>query len=160
MTKFEQAVAVILHHEGVYVNDPRDPGGETKYGISKRAYPNENIKNLTVERAKQIYRRDYWDRLRCDQMPYGVALTAFDFGVNAGVGVAARMLQGIVGASNDGIIGPASLRAINAKDPAVLLRDYTTERLRYYSGLNGWKHYSKGWTRRILSVYKSALKSS
>lgn len=160
MSNFEEAVALILKHEGGYVNDQRDPGGETKYGISKRAYPNENIKNLTVERAKQIYRRDYWDRLRCEQMPYGVALTAFDFGVNAGVGVAARMLQGIVGAHNDGIIGPASLRAINAKDPAVLLRDYTAERMRYYSGLSGWKHYGKGWTRRILSVYKSALKSS
>jgi lysozyme family protein len=90
---FEQSVAQVLRHEGGYVNDPNDPGGETKYGISKKAYPNVDIKNLTIDGAKAIYKRDYWDAINADSLPPAVRYAAFDTAVNMGVGIARRFVQ-------------------------------------------------------------------
>ena len=79
---FDTAVTAVLSYEGGYVNDPNDPGGETNWGISKRAYPNLDIRNLTRDRAIQIYRRDYWDSLGCDQFPPAIVIALFDSAVN------------------------------------------------------------------------------
>lgn len=90
---FEFLVAIILKHEGGYVNDPSDPGGETNFGISKRAYPNLDIKNLTREQAKEIYKRDYYDRLGVGELSdLRLAYHYFDMGVNAGVGRAKQLM--------------------------------------------------------------------
>jgi hypothetical protein len=90
---FEFLVAIILKHEGGYVNDPSDPGGETNFGISKRAYPNIDIKNLTREQAKEIYKRDYYDRLGVGELSdLRLAYHYFDMGVNAGVGRAKQLM--------------------------------------------------------------------
>src|ERR1044072_8557468 len=94
---FKSAVEIILAHEGGYSFDPRDPGGETNFGISKRQYPNLNIKDLTRERAKAIYFSDYWNKVRGDSLPFGVALVAFDYAVNAGVSTAIKALQRVSG---------------------------------------------------------------
>ena len=75
---FDVAFEKLIGHEGGYVNDARDPGGETKYGISKRAYPDEDIAGLTLERAKQIYRRDYWDAVQAEYLPDAVRFDLFD----------------------------------------------------------------------------------
>ena len=83
MSNFNRAVEHLLVEEGGYVNHPEDPGGETKFGISKRAYPSLNIKDLTVNEAKEIYKRDYWDHFPMDDLPDGVAFSLFDFAVNA-----------------------------------------------------------------------------
>lgn len=93
LANFDQAVGMVLKHEGGYVNDPTDPGGETKYGISKRAYPKVDIASLTVDGAKAIYKRDYWDAIGADQLPPNVRYAAFDTAVNMGVGVAKRFLS-------------------------------------------------------------------
>ena len=115
MADFEQAVALILKHEGGYVHDKNDPGGETNYGISKRAYPAEDIKALTPERAKALYRRDYWDAIRGPELPFPVALVVFDMAVNAGVSAAVKLLQRSVGATVDGKIGPQTIAKTAAK---------------------------------------------
>lgn len=93
MSFFDAAFAIVVGIEAGYVNDVNDPGGETKFGISKRAYPNEDIPNLTIERAKQIYLRDYWTKANCDALSWELALITFDCAVNQGVSFAAT-LQG------------------------------------------------------------------
>lgn len=90
---FEKAIDFVLSIEGGYVNDPSDPGGETKYGISKRAYPNVDIANLTESAAKEIYKRDYWDAMECDNLVYSVDIVAFDTAVNMGRTVAKELLK-------------------------------------------------------------------
>ena len=90
---FDRAVALVLKHEGGYVNDSRDPGGETRYGISKRAYPDVDILRLTEDEAKAIYKRDYWDTLRPDEIPEPLAICLFDAAVNMGAVTSVRLLQ-------------------------------------------------------------------
>lgn len=91
--KFEKAIAFVLEHEGGYVNDPRDPGGETKYGISKRAYPTLDIKNLTEETAKALYYKDYWIKAGCADLDFPMCLAHIDTAVNMGVGAASALLN-------------------------------------------------------------------
>lgn len=124
-TKFDKAIKVVLAHEGGYVNDPDDLGGETKYGISKRSYPNVDIKNLTKGQAIEIYRRDWWDRHKYDQIEdLDVATKVFDLAVNMGAVSAHRLLQQAINFAEggnlvvDGIIGPATLTAVNQAGPA------------------------------------------
>ena len=85
---WDKAIDFVLSMEGGYVNDPKDPGGETKYGISKRAYPNVDIAGLTESKAKEIYKKDYWDKCGCDGLPVGIDILVFDTAVNMGVIVA------------------------------------------------------------------------
>ena len=85
LTKFNQIIDKVLKHEGGYVNDPNDPGGETNYGISKRAYPNVDIKNLTIDGAKEIYKKDYWDKTKVESVPERLRYIYFDMCVNMGM---------------------------------------------------------------------------
>jgi lysozyme family protein len=134
---FDEAFArlVDVHHEGDYVNNPADPGGETKYGISKRAYPGEDIKNLTLDRAKQLYARDYWGPAGCDAIPDVLKFEMFDLAVNTSAPgkpiTAIKLLQQAVGTPADGVIGPHTLLAISTMDPQRILRRLQGVRLRY-----------------------------
>ncbi len=155
--RFLKAVQVILMHEGGYVNHPSDPGGETKYGISKRSYPLLDIKNLTEERAIEIYYNDFWKRLRCDEIAdENLALHVFDFAVNAGRGRAVKMLQKMLDTSVDGIIGPHTLKCANEADGKSLTYCYKQERIRYYKRLVERKPemevFLKGWVNRVIST--------
>ena len=94
---FDQAIERVLSHEGGYINDPRDPGGETQWGISKRSYPSINIKLLTRTGAIEIYRRDFWDRVHANDLFDGVAYQCLDFAVNSGIETAVRYLQRALG---------------------------------------------------------------
>ena len=144
---FDKAFEIIIGHEGGYVNDPRDPGGETKYGISKRAYPTEDIKSLTLDRAKFLYKRDYWDVVEAESIPGSARLMVFDCAVNTGVGMAKKLLQRAVGTKDDGIIGPKTRAAIsNTPELAMKFAGFW---LQYYTDLPGWPTYGKGWTRRV-----------
>ena len=105
MSAFDNCFEIVVGHEGGYVNDPKDPGGETKYGISKRSYPRVNIAALTLDGAKQIYRADYWDKVRGDELDPGLALITFDAAVNNGASQAVRWLQGAL--NRDPRYGPA-----------------------------------------------------
>lgn len=162
MADFKEAFKKTVGLEGGYVNDPVDPGGETKYGISKRQYPDLNIKNLTLEDAEPIYKRDYWDKLSLDELRHqAVANELFDTGVNAGVKVAAEFLQEAMNLLVeddylivDGILGPVTLSVVNKYC-------FTKGLLKTLNGLQFMHYYEirtskpkmlkffRGWLRRI-----------
>lgn len=146
---FDTAFQRVLGHEGGHVNDPRDPGGETKFGISKRAYPQEKIAALTLARAKEIYRRDYWGPAGCDAVPDQAKLHLFDLAVNSGVKTAVKLLQRAVGETADGVLGPRTLAAAGSMPPARLAARLNGHRLHLMTDLATWETYGRGWARRV-----------
>lgn len=153
---FDQAFERLLGHEGGYVFDRRDPGGETKFGISARSYPAEDIKNMTLERAKAIYLRDYWGPAGCDAVPEPIKFDLFDMAVNSGVSTALKTLQRAVGEVADGVLGPKTLQAINSMPAPRLIARFNGERLDYITTLTNWPAHGKGWCRRIAANLKAA----
>jgi len=153
---FEQAVAMVLRHEGGYVNDPRDPGGETRFGISKRAYPDVDILRLTEDEAKVIYRRDYWDKLRPDELPQELAICLFDCAVNMGRDKAVRLLQRACGVAQDGVMGGNTIAAANRLPDSVVR--FSAERIIAYTGIRGFDTFGKGWLRRTITTALEASK--
>lgn len=146
---FDDAFDRLLGHEGRYVDDPNDPGGETNWGISKRSYPHVDIKNLSREGARQIYRVDFWDRIHAADLPDGVAFQAFDFAVNSGIDTAVRYLQRALDVADDGHWGPISrAAAADASESDTIMR-LNAERLDFMTRLANWPHHGRGWARRI-----------
>jgi lysozyme family protein len=149
MLTFDQAFDRLFTSEGGYSNDPRDPGGETNWGISKRAYPTVEIRTLTREEAKAIYLRDFWARIGADSLPSSVVYQVFDFAVNSGIETAVRYLQRAIGAADDGHWGPVSSAiAASLTAPAMILM-LNAERLELMTKLSNWPTASRGWARRI-----------
>lgn len=146
---FADAFERLMLHEGGYVNDPNDPGGETRWGISKRSYPHLDIRSLTREQAAVIYRRDFWDRVHADKLPDGVAFQMFDFAVNSGIETAVRALQRALDVSDDGHWGPISQAAVDSTSEPDLILALNAERLDFMTRLKNWPHHGKGWARRI-----------
>lgn len=146
---FEQAFQAVIGHEGGYVNDPRDAGGETKYGISKRAYPDEDIAGMTLDRARGIYKRDYWDRCQCDQLPAVLRMHVFDAAVNSGTTQAAKWLQLSVGTSADGVIGARTISAARWTDALQSVSRYNGLRLLFLTTCKSWPAHGRGWVRRV-----------
>lgn len=147
---FNEAFDRLIGHEGGYVNDPRDPGGETKFGISKRAYPGEDIAGMTLARARELYRRDYWGPAGCDAVPGPVKFHLFDMAVNGGVRAAIRALQRAVHEVEDGVLGPRTLMAAQSMDPLRLVARLSGARLEAMTRLSEtWATFGKGWARRI-----------
>ena len=149
---FETAIAFVLNEEGGYTNDPKDPGGETNFGISKRAHPQVDIKDLTLEEAKSIYRYLYWDTCRCESLPSKLALAVFDSAVNQGVSAAIKMLQAAVGAIQDGIIGPVTIERANYADVNSIIARFMTERVMRYTLSTSFPMYGRGWISRTMRV--------
>lgn len=141
MSHFDRAFALLIGEEGGYVNDPADPGGETKYGISKRAYPAIDIKNLTLDQAKAIYKRDYWDRMGCDTRPWGPALVLFDCAVNQGVKRATQLLGQVATSSQPFIVA------------------FQAERALHYASLPTFPRFGRGWMRRLLRTTLEASRA-
>lgn len=154
---FDQAYAFIAKWEGGYVNDPADPGGETKYGISKRAYPDLDIGSLTREQAREIYRRDYWLAAKCDHLPGQMALVHFDCAVNQGVGRAAIFLQDALGVATDGIIGPITIAVARQAEPCSVVNEYCALRMEHYGRLSTFRRFGLGWARRLFDAHATAL---
>ena len=146
---FDEAFERLIGHEGGYVDHPADPGGRTKYGISQRSYPDEDIRNMTLERAKDIYRRDFWWRSGCDAVPDAVKFDLFDMAVNSGVKPAIQTLQRAVGADPDGVIGNKTLQAINVMNPIRFVARFNGYRLQFMSSLSTWPTFGRGWANRI-----------
>ena len=149
--QFNDAFNHVVKSEGGYNNRSDDPGGETNFGISKRAYPNENIKGMTAARAKEIYMTDYWMRCRCPDLPEGIRLAVFDCAVNQGVGQASRLLQRSLGLKEDGMLGLATITAAQKKPARELLVDFLGERLEHYANLDKTQ-FEPGWFRRVIRV--------
>jgi len=157
---FDTAFDRLIGHEGGYVNDPNDPGGETNWGISKRSYPTVDIRNLTREQAKAIYRRDFWNRIHADELPDGTAFQAFDFAVNSGIETAVRKLQRALGVADDGRWGPvtrAAAQAMSESDQIMLLN---AERLDFMRRLSTWRNFGSGWAGRIANNLRYGAQDS
>jgi lysozyme family protein len=161
MSAFDDAIAALLAHEGGLADDPKDPGGLTRWGISARSYPNRDIRNLTRDEAVAIYRRDFWDALHLDQLPAKLARAVFDTAVNQGQGAAAKLLQRALGVPDDGRIGPATLAALARSAPRSddLLRDFFAWRAIRYAEVprEQWDRFKLGWMRRLLDEHKAAV---
>jgi len=151
MNTFELFFSKVISVEGGYVFDSQDPGGETKYGISKRSYPKENIKDITLDRAKEIYYRDYWMKCRCNDLPTPLDGYVFDAAVNQGVHSAIILLQRVLESTQDGLIGPETLRKAKIAGKEVG-SDYLTRRIMQYTRTEGWLRYGVGWVRRVISL--------
>lgn len=165
-TFFDAALAEVLRHEGGFVDHPLDPGGATNFGVTRgalaafrrRAVSAEDIRSLTGAEARALYRRLYWDVLRADELPPGLALALFDFAVHSGPERAVRLLQGLLGVPADGIVGPVTLGAARQADPADVIRRLTEARLQFLSRLPTWPVFGRGWRRRVLSVERESLR--
>ena len=166
---FDACFTELLKHEGGYVNHPADPGGRTNLGVTQRVYEewvgypvSEKImRGLTPDHVRALYRVKYWDRVKGDELPDGLDLCVFDFGVNAGPSRAKRYLQMLVGTKPDGIIGPNTMQALKDKVSEVgtkeLVRGYSDLRHQYYRKLRHFKTFGRGWTRRVNEVEEAAL---
>lgn len=152
MSYFDDAIQVVLAHEGGYVNNPRDPGGETKFGICRRVYPDLDIKNLTREMAVEIYRRDYWPAIYSQVNDRQVVTKIFDMTVNMGAFQSHRILQRALDIPDDGKFGPQTLKAVNAADPADLLAKIVGQQKKFYRHLAdakpAMKEFLPGWLHR------------
>jgi lysozyme family protein len=164
---YKKCLETILHHEGGYVNHPKDPGGETNMGVTKRVYEEwggtKDMKDLTFEDVAPIYKKNYWDRVKGDNLSSGLDLCIFDFGVNAGTGRAAKFIQKMIGVTADGGIGPQTLRALGIYEEEVggvaeVIKEYQIKRQEYYESLSTFKTFGRGWTRRVNETTQSALK--
>ncbi len=164
-SNYDKCLETILHHEGGYVNHPQDPGGETNLGVTKKVYQEhggtKDMKDLLVEDVAPIYKKGYWDKMKGDDLPGGLDLCVFDFGVNAGPGRAAKFLQQMIGTTVDGGIGPNTLAKLeeyireNGEHEAV--NKYQEMRQKYYENLSTFATFGKGWTRRVEETTKLAL---
>lgn len=158
---FDMAFDRLIGHEGELSLDPKDSGNWTggapgkgelkgsKYGISAASYPNEDIKNLTLARAKMLFRRDFWDRVNADKLVDGAAYQLADFAYNSGPETAVRYLQRAIGVADDGRWGPVSQAALDAMTETDLIMLLNGERLDFMTRCSGWVNNSRGWARRI-----------
>lgn len=162
---FDYCLAHVLKSEGGYVNHPSDPGGRTNLGVTQKVWESyvgkpvteAEMRALTPEMVKPLYHAQYWKRVKGDDLPSGVDLCVFDLSVNSGVYRAATFLQRVLGAKEDGIIGPKTLELAKAKDPVQLVKDYCKRRRMFIRGLSTYVTFGKGWENRINSVETDAL---
>lgn len=156
MADFDKAVKIILEHEGGLVSDPDDPGGITKYGITARDFPHLDIKNLTIEQAKAIYRDKYWNKVRGDRINnQDIANQVFDFAVNAGYSRATKTIQELLKIKVDGIFGEQTISNINSVYYELFLANYKLERIKFYIELAKQpkrRKYLYSWAKRTLDT--------
>jgi len=165
---WDAAFSHVIKSEGGYVNDPHDKGGETNLGVTRiawgeylgRAIMDGEMKALTVDQVKPFYKKQYWDRCRCDDLPAGVDYAVFDFAVNAGTGQAAKFLQRAVGTKDDGVIGPGTLAAVSNHDQKIVLERFSEQKEAFYRGIVSRRpdqeRFLKGWLARVESVEAAA----
>jgi lysozyme family protein len=165
---FHESFEHVLKSEGGYVNDPDDRGGETNLGVTKAAWAqyigrpvqDGEMRALTRETVEPFYKKGYWDKCRCDELPGGLDFAVFDFAVNAGPGRAAKFLQQAVGVTADGAIGPATMAAVAKVDPAQAVIAFGKTKEQFYNGIvardPSQAKFIKGWLNRVASVEKFA----
>ena len=162
---FDKCMEMLLAHEGGYVNHPSDPGGMTNLGVTKRTYDEfngtdideEGMRNLTVEDVTPIYRRNYWERCRCQDLPDGIDWAVFDWAVNSGTGRAAKALQRAVGTLEDGAIGPQTLMCVGNEKPEEIINRIAIHRDSFYRSLSTFDTFGRGWLRRNDETREQAL---
>jgi len=161
---FEKALALVLEHEGGYVNHPKDPGGATMKGVTQAVYdayrkmrgrPNQSVRLITDEELRAIYKFQYWDRVHGDFLPTGLDYAVFDFAVNSGVGRASKYLQAVLGVAQDGVIGAKTIAAISS--PRNTINALCDRRMGFLRNLKTFLTFGKGWARRVQAVRIHAL---
>ena len=163
---FDKCLHMLLEHEGGYVNDSRDSGGMTNLGVTKRVYDEwigrksteQEMRDLTPDDVAPIYKKNYWDRVKGDYLPSGVDWCAFDWAVNSGSGRPAKAIQRAVGAKVDGAIGKQTVGLVMERDPKFIIDYVYTVRKAFYEGLDDYKHFGRGWSRRNTETLHQAMK--
>jgi len=182
MAAFDQAFRIVIGEEGGLTTNPADPGNwtggacgrgvclGTRYGISAAAYPGLAIATLTLDAARAIYRRDYWDPVQGDSLPPPLALLVFDAAVNSGVSRAICWQQAAAGVATDGVLGPRTLAAVGARagqgatlattQLVCVLAEFQAQRLVFMAGLPTWRSFGLGWARRLCRLPYDAVAMS
>ena len=165
---FESSLERVLVHEGGYVNHPADPGGATNKGVTQRVYDawrrnrglkERSVRNIAFAEMKEIYREQYWDAIRGDELPNGIDYVTFDGAINSGPAQSAKWLQRALGVTADGVIGNITLRAVEASaDHDKLVADAISRRLAMLKALPTWRTFGKGWSARLSDVLKHGQK--
>ena len=162
---FDRCLGMLLQHEGGFVNHPKDPGGMTNLGVTKKVYEEwvkrevteQEMRDLTPEDVAPIYKANYWDKVKGDDLPSGVDWCAFDWAVNSGSKRPAKAIQAAVDAYPDGAIGPNTLKAVAGKEPKEIIESVFHARQKFYEGLRNFDTFGKGWTRRNKETLEQAL---
>jgi lysozyme family protein len=161
---FEQCFALVLKHEGGYVDHPKDPGGATNLGCTKAAWEawvgrtvtKDEIKALKPADVMPLYRKKYWDAVRGDELPEGVDYAVFDLAINSGPSRAIKILQSAANVPVDGVIGPATLAAVRSIEPVALSEKICDNRNAFLQNLSTYSTFGKGWSRRVSEVRNMA----
>lgn len=163
---FARALSLVLKHEGGFVNHPDDPGGATNKGVTiatYRAYVNPkgtvaDLKKITDEQVAKVYKAQYWDAVKGDDLPSGLDYAVFDYAVNSGPARAAKHLQAVIGVTQDGKIGPQTVAKAASLPTASTINALCDKRMAFLKGLKTWPTFGKGWTRRVEDVRSEATK--
>jgi len=164
---YDEALRRLLAHEGGYSDHPSDPGGPTKYGITIHDYrryvkPNAtaaDVRAMTIDEAKAIYRKRYWDALCCDDLPAGIDYAVFDYGVNSGIGRSGKVLRRVLGLpDNTHAVNATVLGALVRRDPKAIITAICDERLAFLKRLKTWPVFGRGWERRVSEVRAASLR--
>lgn len=165
-SNFPASLAEVLKHEGGWSNHPQDPGGATMRGVTQRVYDAyrarnrlsaRSVRNITDAELHDIYKAQYWDAVRADDLPSGIDFAVFDFAVNSGPVRAAKYLQMVLGVTADGAIGQVTLKAAAEAMPRIVIVDLCDKRLAFLKNLSTWKTFGKGWSSRVAGVRAKAL---
>lgn len=164
-SNFAQCFALTLKHEGGYVDDPQDPGGATNLGVTigtlsawlGRQATKAEVRALTPEAVKPIYKKNYWDKVRGDDLPAGVDFACYDFAVNSGPKRGAIALQRAIGVADDGIVGSVTLANVASRPVDQTIERITADRMTFLRRLSTWPRFGKGWTTRVSTVNRQAL---
>lgn len=163
---YPEAIRRLLMHEGGYTNHPSDPGGPTNFGITIHDYRKyikadgtaDDVRRMTVNEAKDIYKSKYWNSQRCSDLPAGVDYSIFDYGVNSGIGRSGKVLRRVCGLpDNTHRVDDKVLAYVKARDPAELVKAINGERLSFLKRLKTWPVFGKGWGRRVAEVNNYSL---
>jgi lysozyme family protein len=162
---FEQCLALVLKSEGGFVNNPKDPGGMTNLGVTKKVWEEwvghpvdeAAMRALGPQDVAPLYKKNYWDKIKGDDLPNGVDYACFDLAVNSGVGRAAKVLQQALGVSADGAIGPATMDALESANPRQIATSICEIRLAFLQALPTWGTFGKGWGRRVAEVEQTSF---
>lgn len=152
---FNKIISLILEIEGGYVFDKNDPGGETKYGISKKTFPELDIKNLTIDEAKTIYFKDFWIKIRADEFNGPLKYLIFDSAINQGRSGAVKILQKTLGATETGVIDDQLISKANRRSGVHI--QFTSYRIDKYRNSSNADLYFRGWAKRTLKVFEKSL---
>jgi lysozyme family protein len=163
---FAASLAAVLKEEGGYANHPKDPGGATNFGITQRVYdawrnnngkPPRSVKMIEKAEVDTIYYQQYWVMVRGDQLPAGVDLAMFDYGVNSGPSRAIKELQRVLGVKVDGVPGNVTLSTVGAANPIKVVNDLLDARMRFLKDLSTFGTFGKGWVVRVSRVRAQAM---